>query len=216
MTTRSASDARAVASKPACSRSPAIRSESWTFIWQPKVSIRYLRATFAALPFVSFVDLRVLVSEAAFAFALRLSPLHQHLTGGGPDTIAHPLAAEHARELVDAAGVVEPSNRRARPPALDALLDREMRVGCRRDLRQVRDAQHLERRSERPQRAADDVGDAAADAGVHFVEDETGRRSARRPIAGLGEAVARSRGERLDPEHDPRELPARHDARQRP
>src|SRR5258706_7373011 len=149
MTTRSASDASAVASKPACSRSPAIRSESWTFIWQPKVSIRYLRATFAALPFVSFVDLCALVSEAAsasaFAFALRLSPVHQHLTCGGPDTIAHPLAAEHARELVDAAGVVEPSNRRARPPALDALLDREVRVGRRRDLRQVCDAQHLER-----------------------------------------------------------------------
>ena len=39
---------------------------------------------------------------------------------------------------------------------------------------------------------ADDVGDAPADAGVDLVEDQAGRGRARRPIAGLAEAVART------------------------
>ena len=62
MTTTSASAASAVASKPACSSSPAIRSESWKFIWQPNVSMRYLRAT-PTFRFRSF----------AFAFRLRFA-----------------------------------------------------------------------------------------------------------------------------------------------
>ena len=70
---------------------------------------------------------------------------------------------------------------RVRPP-LDPLLDQEVRVGVRGDLRQVRDAEHLERRPERAQLPADDVGDAAADAGVDLVEDQPGRRRARRPV----------------------------------
>src|SRR6185503_20426281 len=58
MTTTSASAAASVASKPACSRSPAIRSESWTFIWQPKVSIRYLRATLLRPGFLPTLGVR--------------------------------------------------------------------------------------------------------------------------------------------------------------
>ena len=61
---------------------------------------------------------------------------------------------------------------------IDALVDLKVRVGVRRDLRQVRDAQHLKRRAERLELAADDVGDPAADAGVDFVEDQAGRASA--------------------------------------
>ena len=67
---------------------------------------------------------------------------------------------------------VEPPDRRARAAAVDALLDLEVRVGVRGNLRQVRDAEHLERRAERPQLPADDVGDAPADAGVDLVEDQ--------------------------------------------
>ena len=95
-----------------------------------------------------------------------------------------PAAAEHPRQLVDARRVVEPGDRGLRAAALDALLDLEVRVGVRGNLRQVRDAQHLKRRAERAQLPADDVGDAPADAGVDLVEDQAGRGGARRPIAG--------------------------------
>src|SRR5262249_19323416 len=171
MTTTSASAASSVASKPACSSNPAIRSESWTFIWQPNVSIRYLRATLASVPSVSFVDLGVLVALRTFAFALRFRL--QHLTSGLPEAIADRLPSQHPRELGDAPVGREPPHGRPGPPPLDPLLDLKVRVGIRRDLRQVRDAEHLKRRSERPQLAPDDVGNAAADAGVDFVEDET-------------------------------------------
>src|SRR5438445_6141092 len=114
MTTTSASAASSVASKPACSSNPAIRSESWTFIWQPKVSITYLRATstFRFRP---------------FAFRLRLSS-HQHLTRRPPKAIADRFTAEHPRELVDAPVLAQAVDRRPRPPALDALVDFKMRV----------------------------------------------------------------------------------------
>ena len=48
----------------------------------------------------------------------------------------------------------------------------EVRVGVRGNLRQVRDAEHLKRRSERPQLPPDDVGHPPADAGVDLVEDQ--------------------------------------------
>src|SRR5213592_704269 len=110
MTTTSASAASSVASKPACSSNPAIRSESWTFIWQPKVSIRYLRAT----------------STFRFRpFAFRL----QHLTCGLPKAIGDRFSTEHARELVDAAVGVQPPHGRLGPAALDALFDLEVCIG---------------------------------------------------------------------------------------
>src|SRR5439155_15023611 len=110
----SASAASSVASKPACSSNPAIRSESWTFIWQPNVSIKYLRAT-AAFRF------------RPFAFRL------QHLTGGLPKAIGDRCSAEHARELVDAAVGIEPAHGRRGPPALDMLFDLEMGISVRRN-----------------------------------------------------------------------------------
>src|SRR3954454_739119 len=219
MTTTSASAASSVASNPACSSRPAMRSESWTFIWQPKVSIRYLRATseFSSAPVIA---LRVLGrAKPTFAFAFRFRPglsSYQHLTRGRPKAIADRFAAEHARHLLDARRFVQPANRRARPSAVDPFLDCEMRIGVGGDLRQVRDAEHLECRPQRAQLAADDVGDAAANAGIDLVEDQPGRRCARRTIGGVAEAVARCRGERLDRQHDARELAARDDPRQRP
>ena len=71
---------------------------------------------------------------------------------------------------------------RLRPSAFDLLLDLEVRIGVRRNLRQVRDAQHLKCRAEHPQLPADDIRDAPADAGVDLVEDQSGRRRARTAI----------------------------------
>ena len=66
-------------------------------------------------------------------------------------------------------------------PPLTALLTRKCCVALRRDLRQVGHAQHLALAAQRPQFLADDFGDRAADAAVHFVEDH--RRHASRPSA---------------------------------
>src|SRR5437763_3507187 len=145
MTTTSASTASSVASKPACSSSPAMRSESWTFIWQPNVSIRYLRATrphpLCVLRSLCGLDrLRVLCSLcvlrvlATFAFAFRFR--HQHLTGGAPKTIGHRLTAQHPREFLDTAIRSQPLNGRVRPASHHALLDGKVRIRERGNLRE--------------------------------------------------------------------------------
>src|SRR5919197_5113450 len=157
MTTTSASCASSVASKPACSRSPAIRSESWTFIWQPKVSIRYLRAMASRRG--------PGVGRQLSPFALSLSPLRggrpgpsfKHLTRGAAETIGNYVPTQHPGELVDAPGLVEPADCGPGAPALDLFLDLEMAIGVGRDLRQVRDAENLERRSHRAHAAGDDL-----------------------------------------------------------
>jgi len=64
-------------------------------------------------------------------------------------------------------------------------------LAAHRNLRQVRDAQHLEDPAERLQALPHDVGHTSADACVHLVEDQ---RLARR----IG------RRQRLEREHDPR------------
>ena len=61
---------------------------------------------------------------------------------------------------------------RAADLAVRVLNDAIVRLAVARDLRQVRDAQHLAGAESCAQLAADDVGDAAADAGVDLVEDE--------------------------------------------
>src|SRR5436190_5518995 len=203
MTTTSASAASPVASCPGCSRGPAIRSESWTFIWQPNVSIRYFLAN---LPLLS-------LSPWTFAFAFRLGsagglcPLPdglrlKHLTRRPSKAIGDRFAAQHPRQFFDAAAAIEPLHGRLRPAALDPLLDLKVRVGARRDLRQVRDAEDLERGSEGAELASDDVGDTPADSSVHFVENEPRSGRARQAIAGVAEPVPRRRRQRLDGEHD--------------
>src|SRR5580765_777758 len=205
MTTTSASAASPVASYPACSRRPAIRSESWTFIWQPNVSIRYFLAN---VPLLS-------LSPETFAFAFRPARRSgpgslpdglrlKHLTRRPSKTIGDRFAAQHPRQLFDPAVAVEAFHRVLRPAPLDPLLDLKVRVGARGNLRQVRDAEHLERGPEGAELASDHVGDTAADSGVHFVEDEPRRGRARRAIAGIAEAVPRRRRQRLDREHDAR------------
>ncbi len=59
------------------------------------------------------------------------------------------------------------------------LPDREVVVAERRDLRQVRHAQHLPRLAETTQQPPDDLGDGAADAAVDFVEDQRRHASSR-------------------------------------
>src|SRR5262245_15313666 len=120
-----------------------MRSESWTFIWQPNVSIRYLRAT---SPF----------RFRPFAFAFRhwssrtrrpkpARPLLQHLTGGAPKSLANRFAAKHPRQLLDPAVAGQPPDRRRGPPALDPLVDLDVRIGVGGNLREVRNAEDLER-----------------------------------------------------------------------
>ena len=89
-------------------------------------------------------------------------------------------------------------------PASLALLDHEMRVGERRDRREVRDAQHLPVTRDVGDRAADPLRDRAADAGVDLVEDvETGgtavgehalqREQRARELAARGDPPERAR-----------------------
>ena len=101
-----------------------------------------------------------------------------------------------------------PRPRRARPSvrglaALDVLAHDELRVGERRDLRQVRDDDDLVAARELGEPAADRGGGRAADTGVDLVEHE------RLDGVRLAENA-------LEREHDARELAARGDARERP
>ena len=84
-----------------------------------------------------------------------------------------------------------------------SFVDAHMRMSLARDLRQVRDAQHLRALAERAQLATDDFRDAAADAGVDFVEHQAGQR------------VGLRRGD-LDREADARQFAAGSDFRERP
>ena len=69
-------------------------------------------------------------------------------------------------------------------------------VGLARHLGEVGDAEYLAALAELAQLAAHDLGDAAADAGIHFVEDQAGARRA-------------ARGGHLHREADAREFAAR-------
>ena len=101
------------------------------------------------------------------------------------------LAAQHPLQLVAALGVVERLDPRVGRVA-GHLLDPEVRVGDARDLRQVRDREHLRALGEPLQRRGDGVGGLAADARVDLVEDH--RLAA---------------ADRRDRERDARELAAR-------
>ena len=113
---------------------------------------------------------------------------------------ARPAAApaplpQHLRQLDDPALAVQPLDLGDGPAVPLALADPELGVGMGRDLREVRDAQHLVAAGQRPQAAPDRVGAAPADARVHLVEHE-GRRRVR-----LGEDL-------LDRQRDARQLAA--------
>ena len=67
--------------------------------------------------------------------------------------------------------------RAARAALARRLADVEVRVGEHRDLRQVRDAEHLVVPADVADLAADHLGDGAAHAGVDLVEDVEARRA---------------------------------------
>src|SRR5206468_1482785 len=127
-----------------------MRSESWTFIWQPKVSMRYLGATVASLCVLCplcVLDAPDTFRFRSFAFAFRLRfarsgpgrsrrrPVHQHLMRRPPNAIGDCLSAEHSCKLVDARAVAETRDRGARQLAArdDARERSEVLAWIRRD-----------------------------------------------------------------------------------
>jgi hypothetical protein len=88
-----------------------------------------------------------------------------------------------------------------------ALADDEVVVGAGRDLRQVRDRQHLAVAAELLHQAADGLGDGAADAGIDLVEDQRRRRGRRRSWLGAVDG---------DGQRDARQLAARSHLAERP
>ena len=153
---------------------------------QPRHALRVVDVHLAAERFDQVLTRHVYLSLSPFAFAFRpcfrLSPrrpdgpLRKHLTSRGSQPLRNRRPAQHSRELVRRVFALEPANgRRWSGSARTRLSISKVRVGVRRDLRQVRDAQHLKRRAERLQLAADDVGDPPADAGVDLVEYQPGR-----------------------------------------
>src|SRR5262245_23903306 len=83
-------------------------------------------------------------------------------------------AGEHSRELLDATAEVERLDVGAHRSIVAALGDAEVRVGEGRDLRQMRNAEHLTVLAERLQQLADGRCYGSADPRVDFVEDERG------------------------------------------
>src|SRR3954471_18257660 len=103
------------------------------------------------------------------------------------------LPAEHALDLVLALRRVELGDRGARLLARE-LLDAEVPLRPRRDLREVRDRQDLGARGQPLERRGDRVCGASADAGVDLVEDERVAAAHRGEREGdAGELAARRR-----------------------
>src|SRR5207253_10547829 len=92
-------------------------------------------------------------------------------TGASADAREELLAAEHPLELALPLLVAELGDARVRRVTRN-LLDPEMAVGERRDLRQVRDRDHLRAFGEALERPADRVCSLASDAAVDLVEDQ--------------------------------------------
>jgi hypothetical protein len=83
-------------------------------------------------------------------------------------------AAQHACDLFDARRALQRRDLRAGGLAVREFADPQMAAAERRDLRQVRDAEHLRGATERSQLAPDDLRDRAADARVDLVEHHAG------------------------------------------
>jgi len=81
-------------------------------------------------------------------------------------------AAKHAGELVDTLLGGQGLDLGQRGAARGAFLHPQLRVCLGRDLGQVGHAEHLSVGAETAQQAADDLGDAAADADIDLVEHQ--------------------------------------------
>src|SRR4051794_3309133 len=104
-----------------------MRSESWKFIWQPKVSMRYF-----------------LVTDAAFAFAFRFlftfrrrSGACQEFTGSLENRSTDSRPANHPRYLLHASVHIQFGDGRGCPTPLDHLVNQELSRRASSNLRQV-------------------------------------------------------------------------------
>ena len=101
------------------------------------------------------------------------------------------MPAEHPLDLVATLRVVEVLDRRVRRVTRH-LLDTEVAVGNTRDLRQVRDGDHLRAAGEPLQGLGDAVGRLATDPRVDLVEDESlATRHGRKRERNTGQLAAR-------------------------
>src|SRR5439155_24410722 len=101
---------------------------------------------------------------------LRPGRLREELLGVGHRAFALLEPGEHPRELSDAAGIVEDVDR-CRPRV---LADPDVAIGEARDLRKVRDDEHLAPEREPRESPTDRQTGLAPDPGVDLVEDEGG------------------------------------------
>src|SRR5688500_10461602 len=172
-----------------------MRSESWTFIWQPYVSTTEVR--FASD--MDFSESRTR-AEPPRSVDLRLSPrlCGEQIARPGTDAGRDRLPSHHTGHFGLPGLVVEPLDARHGAAVGGLLRHAVVLVTERGNLRQVGDAEDLAAGREGVQPGADDVRDCPADAGVDFVEDE-----------GLAGDVGR--GEGLHRQHHPRQLAARGD-----
>src|SRR3990170_865886 len=109
----------------------------------------------------------------SFAFILLPSSLSfNHLLRVPAGLVGNLKAAEHARHLVDPLRRLELFYRRHRSAFADLLEHDVMGVGQGGDLGQMGDADNLMGGGHLFQFLADDLGDAAADAGVDFVKQK--------------------------------------------
>src|SRR5262249_5265964 len=141
------------------------------------------------------------VSSQFFAGGKKLvdSPLStapQHLVRMRPRARRDLQASRHSGNFFAALGLIEALDRRLDAAVALGLLDAEVAVGERGDLRQVRHADDLPAVGDAADLLPDHLGGGAADAGVDLVED-VGRHRIRLP-----------EGE-LEREDDARELAAR-------
>ena len=104
-------------------------------------------------------------------------------------------AAKHAREFLEPIRCAELREVAADRMRASLLRNAIVRVGARRDLRQMRDAQDLPLGAELPEQTPDRRGDGAADPGIDLVKNQ------RRYRADLGEHC-------LDCQTEPRQLTA--------
>src|SRR5215218_5562208 len=108
---------------------------------------------------------------------VRSCPALQHFTGTGTNGSRYLRAGDHPRQFLLALARAERTDARHGPAVPEGLCNPVVRCAAGGDLRQMRDAEHLEMGAELAQPRADDVGDRPADAGVDLVEDQRLARS---------------------------------------
>src|SRR5687768_11515644 len=117
-TTTSASSARVTSSRPSAWRSPAIRSESCSFIWHPKVRTKKRRGSDTALRLSTGAAPPPAGSVAQVAVAVRVGGVARPLAGH--ELLEHPVGD---RVLVDRPAVPVLDHQPDRGAALSVDLD---------------------------------------------------------------------------------------------